>query len=266
MNFLNLDSDFGGFVLVIGSAIFAVIGLLVMRKVVNFDRLRQSHDVGGYLLSVVGTLYAVLLGLVVVDAMSKFQLAREVTEREANALADVFMLAKCLPGPKKYEVRKIAREYAAAVVDTEWKDMDEGTYCPVAQNTAVALIQSLLDFEPQTENQKALYPIMVEEATDIWKSRRQRINMAVNGVQPAEWVTLIAGAAITVFFTFFFGLENLRLQVAMTSMVAVLISLNMYLVLLFGYPFSGDLRISVEPFRIDKEIFDDKLGVSESAK
>lgn len=61
-------------------------------------------------------------------------------------------------------------------------------------------------------------------------------------------------------FTFFFGLENLKLQVAMTAMVAMLISLNLYLVLLFGYPFSGDIRIGSEAFKIDLGIFEDHLN------
>lgn len=257
---MDMDSYLGGCLLVFGGAIAAVIGLLVMRKVVDFDKLRASHDVGGYLLSVVGTLYAVLLGLVVVDAMQKFETARQVTEREANALADVFIMARCLPEPKRGEIRKFCNDYAHQVVQTEWSNMNQGAYCPVAHRFAVTMMQNLTDFEPVTENQKALYPEMVSKASEIWKCRRARLNMALNGVAPAEWLTLIAGAVITVFFTFFFGLENLKLQIAMTAMVAMLISLNLYLVLLFGYPFSGDIRIGSEAFKIDLGIFENHLN------
>lgn len=260
MNLMNLDSDWGGVVLVFSGTVLSILGLLITRRLVNFDKLRASHDVGGYLLSVVGTLYAVLLGLVVVDAMGKFQLAREVTEREANALADVFMLARCLPSPKKEEVKKLCIDYAAQVINTEWADMQGGKYCPGAQYMAVSLMRNVLDTEPITENQKALYPILVHEANSVWQSRRARINMAVHGVAPAEWVTLIVGGVITVIFTFFFGLENLRLQIVMTSMVAILISLNIYLVLLFGYPFAGDLHISTDAFKIDQGIFDENVS------
>ncbi len=262
---MGLDTYGGGVLLVLGSAILAVIGLLIARKVIDLDRLRASHDVGGYLLSVVGTLYAVLLGLVVVDAMSKFSLAREVTEREANCLADVYVLAECLPEKKRDEVRAICVNYASAVIDTEWDDMDEGAYCPVAHKTAVDLMQSLMNFEPVSENQKALFPLIVADAGDMWKARRQRINMALNGIDNAEWFTLIVGGAITIFFTFFFGLENLKLQIAMTAMVAVLISLNVYLVALFGYPFSGDLKIGTDSFRIDQGIFDNRVGLRTGA-
>jgi hypothetical protein len=37
-------------------------------------------------------------------------------------------------------------------------------------------------------------------------------------------------------------------------MVALLIALNLYLVILFGNPFSGDLHVESEPFQTDLEI------------
>jgi len=260
---MDLGSYAGGALLIVGSGLIAVAGLLFTRKILSLDRLRASHDVGGYLLSVVGTLYAVLLGLIVVDSMQKFQTAREVTEREANALADVYILAKCMPEPKRAEVRNICLQYANQVVNTEWDKMDQGTYCPIARRLVIGLSQSLVDFEPVTENQKAIYPQMISDASDVWQNRRSRTNMAVHGVPEVEWVTIIFGGIITVFFTFFFGLENLKLQIAMTAMVAMLISLNIYLILLFGYPFSGDLKIPTDAFRLNQGIFADQLHKSD---
>lgn len=258
--FMQLDSYFGGAVAVILSVIAAIAGLLITRKLVDLNKLRASHEVGGYLLSVVGTLYAVLLGLVVVDAMQKFQVARDVTEAEANSLAEVFILSSGLPEPKRSEVTQLCIKYGELVINTEWETMKEGKHCPDARRTAVQLIQSLIKFEPKTENEKAIYPLAIDNACQMWQNRRTRINMAFAGVPTVEWVTLFAGAVITVFFTYFFGLENLPLQIIMTAMVAILISLNMMLVLLYSYPFSGELCISPESFRIARSIFDNRVG------
>jgi len=241
--------------LVLGATFLSVLGLLATRKVVNFEKLRSSHDVGGYLLSVVGTLYAVLLGLVVVDAMQQFQNAREVTEKETNTLADIFIMAKRLPEPTGSRVRKMCSDYANQVVNTEWSQMHCSTYCSVAREMAVDLMAALIDFEPQTENQKALYPQMLQEASQLWQSRQARINIALKGVPAIEWTVLIAGAVITVFFTYFFGLEDLKLQLIMTAMVAMLISLNLMLVLYFGYPFGGSMSIQTDSFKSVQRIF-----------
>ena len=74
---MKLDSYLSGFFLVGASTLVSVVGLLVVRRLLHTKNLISSHDVGGYLLSVVGTMYAVILGLIVVDAMAKFQEARQ---------------------------------------------------------------------------------------------------------------------------------------------------------------------------------------------
>ena len=45
-------------------------------------------------------------------------------------------------------------------------------------------------------------------------------------------------------------------QVAMTGMVSTVIALNLFLVLMFGYPYSGDLKVSPEGFVVAKSIID----------
>jgi hypothetical protein len=62
-------------------------------------------------------------------------------------------------------------------------------------------------------------------------------------------------------FTYAFTIERIRIQIAMTAMVAVVISLNLYLVLMFGHPYSGDLRIDPEGFRITRSITQDRAGL-----
>ena len=52
-----------------------------------------AHDISGQYLSIVGTMYAVLLGLIVVDAMSRFQQAFLIVEEEANSLSELIYLA-----------------------------------------------------------------------------------------------------------------------------------------------------------------------------
>lgn len=261
---MQFDSYFGGVLVVFLSTLVSVAGLLTTRKLVDLNKLRASHEVGGYLLSVVGTLYAVLLGLVVVDAMQKFQVARDVTEREANCLADVFILASGFPEPKRSQLKSLCVKYGELVVNEEWETMKSNRHCPDARRTAVKLMQEVIAFEPKTEGEKAIYPLAVDNACQIWQNRRTRTNMAFSGIPTVEWVTLFAGAIITIFFTYFFGLENLPLQIIMTAMVSILISLNMFLVFLYGYPFSGELCISPDAFMITRSIFDNRVGHTEA--
>jgi hypothetical protein len=239
---------------VIVTDLIAVVLLLFSRKVFNLEKLRSSHDVGGFLIAIVGTLYAVLLGLIVVDAMQQYQHAREVTERETSNLANVFILAKGLSNPRSSQLRQMCVGYAQQVIDTEMDRLQEGTYCPLSQRKAIDLMSSLMDFEPKTEREKAVYSQLISEASQFWENREERVSIAEKGIPFVEWVVLIAGAIITIVFTYCFALEHTPLQAVMTAMVATLLSLNLALLLIFGYPFRGDLAVQTQPFSSIREL------------
>jgi hypothetical protein len=124
-----------------------------------------------------------------------------------------------------------------------------------ARRTALALAQSLNDFEPQTEAHKAVYPFMLEKISELWDMRRNRGGTALYGIPVVEWVSLILGAVVTIFFAGLFSVGNARLQMVVTTLTALVIGLNLYLVCLFGYPFAGELSVSSRPFDVDIEVF-----------
>ncbi len=262
---MNIDSYVVGFSLIAAVSLLSVLGLLFVRRTFHLEKLKSCHEVGGYLLSVVGTMYAVLLGLIVVDAMTKFQTARTIVEQEANSLADVFLLSGSFPEKKGNKIRILCNSYVKQVLEDEWPAMEKGGVSLPARRAVIELMKEVMDFEPVTENQKAIYPIAVQEACQVWDFRRARTNMAQHGIPVVEWSVLVIGALVTIIFTYFFGLESAGAQMAMTSMVSLLISLNMYLVVLFGSPFSGDLIVSSDAFRVDQKIFDNQLGFKPEA-
>jgi hypothetical protein len=192
--------------------------------------------------------------------MNKFQTARNIVEAEANNLADIFMLSDRFPPAKAKVVHELCNFYCNQLITKEWKAMVHAEISMDARKAAIKLIREVTDFEPVTENQKAIYPILVQETCQLWDNRRARTNIAEYGVPNVEWLVLLLGGVVTVVFTYFFGLESVRVQIAMTAMVSLLISLNLYLVVLFGAPFSGDLCVGEEAFEVDKKIFDNQLG------
>jgi hypothetical protein len=235
-----------------------VSGLLVylVQRLFPEAVLRTGHDATGNLLSIVGTLYAVLLGLIVVDAMVRFERAMDIVQQESNCLADIFLLAERLPEPYRKGVQDHCRIYADTVVHEEWELMQRARMSVKARRTALQLVRSLDAFEPETETQKAVFPLLLEQVRDLWDRRRERATMAQYGIPAIEWAALVIGAAVTVLFAGLFSVGNARLQTLLTSLVALVIGLNLYLVSLFGYPFAGELSVSVRPFAVDIGIFE----------
>ena len=258
---MRVDTYMTGFVLVMASAGVAVLGMLAVRRRIEPRVLVACHEVGGYLLSVTGTLYAVLLGLIVVDAMSTFQEAHQTIVQESNALADIVLLARGTPGAQHEELVRLAVEYVELVTGPEWSAMDRGHVSHEARGTALRLIEIVKRTEPRTESEKSIHDAQVGAALQFWNSRRARSILAAQRIPPLKWFVLIVGGVITVIFTYFFVIEHPKIQAAMTALVAVSISLNIFLVVMFGYPFSGELRVDPACFRVIRELAEDpRLG------
>ncbi len=113
---MSIDSYLAGTLMIAASAVAAIAGLIVMRRFGYFRTLIISHEASGQYLSIVGTLYAVLLGLIVVDAMGRFQTAVTLVGDESNALGELVYLAGRMPAPQKAEVQRRAAEYVKLVV------------------------------------------------------------------------------------------------------------------------------------------------------
>lgn len=255
-----------GPVTVLVGVAFAVVLVWLVQRLFDRQTLADAHGTTGNLLAVVGTLYAVMLGLVVVDAMVRFERAIDVTQAESTALADIHIMADRLPEPFRTRVQDACRRYAVAVVETEWDLLSEkGQPSIEARRAGLGVLRALDGFEPATESEKAIYPLVIQEMQAAWDHRRERIATAHYGVPAVEWVALLLGALVTVALGGLFPSDKPRFHLLVTALAALVIVLNLYLVSLFGYPFSGDLRVSDLPFRTDIGIFDGIYDESDAA-
>jgi hypothetical protein len=225
----------------------------IVRKSIGPETLKKSHEVGGYYLSLVGTFYAVLLGLVVLDAMGKFQSAEKTVQNEAKALLSIHSLSEQFPG-EQAAVKDLVKSYAREVADKEWALMEKGQVSAKAQHTLLLLARHVKSLDPKTPNQQSVHPALLSEIISLWENRLDRTRVSNFGVPTAEWVVLLVGAAITIAFTFFFTTESHGIHLVMRGMVTLLIAMSLYLVLLFGSPFSGDLKVSQRPFLFIEDV------------
>ena len=243
--------------LIVGGTMAVALALTTMARRLFADSARRTgHDATGNLLAVVGTLYAVLLGLIVVEAMDRFDRAVDCVQKESNCLADIFLLSDRLAEPQGTRVKTLARTYARQVVDLEWPAMERARMSTDARITALAMVRALDDFEPSSEADKAVYPLILEQLRELWDRRRERAGFTEFGIPAVEWVALLIGAAVTIFFAGLFHVEHFGLQMLISGLTALVIGLNLYLVALFGYPFAGDLSVSNRPFKVDIAIFE----------
>lgn len=252
---MTIDTYPVGLLLVPGCVAASLVGLVVARRSLHRHDLARIQDVASYLFGVVGTLYAVILGLIVVDSMNKFSEARLTVEAEANAISDIVLFASQLPGEASQRVRRHAEDYLKSAAEVEWPLMAQRKDSPATRQLAVDFSMALLSFEPKTEREQEIFAGQIEAASQFWNSRRTRVATAGrDGLPPLEWFVLIVGGLVTVIYTYFFKPDDFRLQLAITGMLTAVIALNLYLILMFASPFSGDVKISTHGFDTARRI------------
>lgn len=219
-----------------------------IKQRVGKKTLESFHEVGGYYMSAVGTLYAVILGLVVVDATNRFNDARLHLENEANSLMEIYALSEKMPEPYRESIRDTIRAYTTETLNQGWKHMAMGERDIEGLVLFQHLMSQIREVEPVTENQKALYATILTSFVSAGENRRGRLNFAEYDIPSVEWFSLIVGGMITIAFTMFFSIEHLMGQAIMTAMVTFIVSLNLYLAFLFTTPYSGDVKVPKDAF------------------
>ncbi len=232
------------------SVLFSVLGLALVRKRVSPSTLREHHDVAGFILAIVGVIYAVLLAFVVLVVWEEYNDADVFAAREANAIVDVYRIAPGLPTQSKIKLRADVREYAQKVVQKEWPLMAYGK----ADDTTSRILDRMWADCTHTltpkPNQAVLLAQVVDRLTDVSDNRRMRLLASRTGVPNLMWLVLVFGAAATIAFTFYFGIERFSIQAGMTAILAAIIALVLVLISALNYPFTGDLSIQPEAMKI----------------
>lgn len=259
---MSFDAWVFGILMVAGAVLLASVGALAVRRAVSAGTLKSNHEVAGYLLSVVGTLYSVLLGLIVVDTQSKYQEARAMSQQEADSCLDMFHLAYGLPLEKRIILHNKLQEYLDVLVAQEWNSHSrEGSFIDFAKTPFREIWWILTDFEPQTNKEQSVYEQLLDEMQKLSDGRRYRMQISKTSLPAVMWGVLIAGAALTVFFTYLFEVENTKAQVLMTALVALSLALNILLVALFNNPYKGYMRIQSYPFEYDRRVMKQLLEI-----
>jgi len=239
-----------GLLVVSLSIVLASFGLRTVRRLVPIDVLQSQHEVAGFMIGVLGVIYAVLLAFVVVALWNQYQDARGVVEREANQLADLAHITRGLPDHDgRHRLSGMISAYARSAVEDEWPAMAHGRASLRTESALDQLWRTFLEIDPQTNRESALYDRALNILSDLSDSRRLLLFSSRKDLPLVIQFLLWGGGLITIAFTYFFGLKNIRAQSLMTAGLTGLIAFNLFLILVLDNPFHGYLRVTPEPLR-----------------
>ena len=203
---------------------------------------RRRAPVGGWFtdaprsagsLSVIGTIFAVMLGFVILLALQSYQRAREGSSVEAIAVRELHYVAGVFQAPSSDRLRGGLVCYARAVIEDEWPAMREGRSSERVQSWISELDREFAIADPQGARQEAAYAQWLDEETQRREGRRERIGEATPFVPLQLWFVLGIGAQAD-------RREGVLIQSMPIGFVTALVTAGLLVVLFLDYPYSGE--------------------------
>jgi Protein of unknown function (DUF4239) len=221
---------------------------LLTNKLIAVERFEAIHEVGGVYMSAVGTLYSVVLGMILVNASEKYTDARRYVVQESQALIQMYSGADQMPISHRSAIKESIKQYVDGVIGDEWELLSQGKSHKNTRILFKKIWKNIESIEPITENQKIIYEYMISSFIAAEEARRERVNFSNYKITSIEWFTMIAGGFVNIAFTLFFSVRNSFAQSLMTAMVGFMVAINLYAVFLLGDPFSATREVPIDQF------------------
>ena len=233
---------------VIGACGIACGMLALWRHRITRNEQITHNDVAGPVLTVIGTVLAVLMSFMVVGVWQEYDNAAQTAQREASALSDLYHLADAFPPPERVRLQNEIRDYIADVLDNEWRQMRHGGESAQADRLAYQLGETVDAWRWTAQGQESLKAQAMQFVDTFWDMRRDRILANRQGIPIILWCTMFFTGAVTVVFSFYFRVDRPKAQYIMISAETAVITIIFALIAELDYPFRGDVSISPDSF------------------
>ncbi|MBV8204059.1 MAG: DUF4239 domain-containing protein [Candidatus Eremiobacteraeota bacterium] len=222
---------------------FAICGQLYVHRHFKAQDFVQHNEVAGFIISVVGTLYGVLLGFLTVVVWQHFSDSRDQVARESAAAADVWHTAVGLPYVVRSRVRDDMEKYAKIMISAEWPAMRNGGVSTDADIVVMDAMAETGTLDPANLREASAQLATQQQLTVLHDERQRRIADNDAAVTWFEWVVLFIGGVSVLCFCWLFGLRNPTVHLLMTAAVAVVMTSTLVLLYELQYPFRSPIGI-----------------------
>jgi hypothetical protein len=241
------------FMLIIGvTCAISLLGCVVFRG--QFDRLlnlgAESNEIVSNFLAFTGVFYGIVLGLVAVGAWDTFNSASGRAEKEASALAAFYRVITQLPDPHKTELQDITRSYVVQVVEKAWPQQRQGIAPRGGDPIITKLADRLYKVPANTPNVEITLTAASNAFTAVVEARRARIASVNEALPSSLWWVIIAGTMINIVMTWMLSIKNLRLDIAVNLLMAMLMGSVLAFVVAMDNPYRGEVSVGPDAYKI----------------
>jgi len=184
------------------TVLISVTGLRFVRRRYPHEVLKENHEVAAVIFNAFGLLYAVVVAFVVFVVWNRYDEASKNLELEASQAADLFFVAKVFPDSISTQMRMELYNYASGVNDEEMKAMVKGEKSQKTSNSMKKIMKLFIEMDVRNLPNEPAYEEAFKRFNELAQYRRLRIYASKNSVPDVIWMVLLAGAFITISYTF----------------------------------------------------------------
>ena len=225
----------------------ALLGILLHAVLPQHHLAADSKDIVKLGVGLVGTMAALVLGLLVASAKGSYDnQSAELTQMSANiALLDRGL---ALYGPETKETRALLRGAVVRILDQMWSKDGASSSPMAAPSGGEILYEKIQGLSPKNDTQRSIQSQALSIAVDIGKTRWLMYAQQATSVSMPLLVMLILW--LTVIFISFGLFAPFNGTVVSSLLVSALaVSGAIFLILEMYSPYSGLIQISSAPLR-----------------
>ena len=226
------------------------VGSLLRRTLPQHHLADDAKDVVRLGTGLIGTIAALVLGLLIASAKSSFDTQSGQVQ---HVTADIILLDQLLAqyGPEARPIRERMRQAVGPLVERLWREGGSvsATGAPFAATTvAEDAFAKIGELSPQTNAQRSLKERAIQTSTDLAQTRLALFTQAGSSIpMPFLAVLVFWLAIIFASFSLFARLNPTLVAVLVT--LALSASCALFLILEMSQPFTGLMQIPSAPLR-----------------
>jgi hypothetical protein len=263
------DSLFVLLLTLLATIVSLIFGKLAIRKFPFAELVESGEGIGSYC-NIIGVLYAVVLGYVLVNVYESYSTADAKVEDEASIVINLLRDAEGLPPLDSLIFRKATLEYVDSVIDVEWPYMlKEKMYHPETFDKFANLFHIAHAVKCDSDEQRLFLAAIIDKLNDLSSTRRERVAVSASRLPDMLWAMIIGVGLVSYSICFIFPIENNRIRLSLICATAATMTFTTLLMFILDRPYNGSLGIqpgSLEMIRtIAKERNADKVFMQDAA-
>ncbi len=226
--------------------LIAIVIFAVVASLAKGHRGRLFRGVSPTLMSVLGTIFGLLVVFIGAQVWSDMDRAELAVDREASAMRMVTLLAANFPGDPENQIRTFVRQHIDEVVNIEWPMMANQSASLRVQSPALGeALQFVLSLAPKSEGQTLAQRELVTAIENGLDARRERIILSRARVNWIKWACLFAQATCIFVAIAIVHIDNRSGAAIAMGIFGAGVVVAVLLIASHDQPFSGE--ISVKP-------------------